>query len=957
MIEETNAHPQGHPPSKYLILVNGPSTNSISSSYKFNCLSVILCNLEQHLSNMETTTSVYFIATCVLLSISTSCLQVDGGKDIEREALLAFKEGLTDPSGRLSFWVGADCCNWRGIGCDNQTGQVNKLDLRNPFQFINGGVADPDAYKRSCLGGKIDASLLRLRDLNHLDLSLNDFEGTQIPEFLGKLRNLRYLNISFASFGGEVPSHLGNLSSLQELDLYADSYGSAGTWELHAENLQWLTGLSSLKVLNLGFVKLNDIGADWLQAVNMLPSLEELNLHWCELQGGLPLSLSVINFTSLSVLDLSENSFNSLMPQWFFNLTSLTELHLRWNFFNGPIPADFAKLESLEVVDLADNLYLEGQIPGLFGHLRKLKVLDLSGNNFGGETDEFFGGFSGSLNNSLVSLDLSSNSLGGILPDSIGVLKNLQHLLLSSNSFWGSLPESIRGLSSLEKLDLSFNKMDGTIPESFGELVELDEANLIANSWEGVVQESHLMNLRRLETFLLTTDSKRPLVFNVSSKWVPPFRLKSIKLENCLVGPVFPMWLQIQTGLTSVTLRNVGISDTIPAQWFSKLSPQITYLVLSNNQIKGMLPHQLQSPNLNFIDLSSNQFEGPLPLWSTNATRISLQENLFSGPIPQNIEELMPRLEYLCLSSNHLNGTIPSSMCNMTSLQVLSLRSNHFSGDLPNCWYQQQMLWGIDLSKNSLTGKIPSSFALLASLSVLMLADNNLEGEITPLQNRSGLTSIDLRGNKFSGSLPLWIGEKQSLFMLRLQSNLFSGPIPDELCNPPNLHIIDFSHNKLSGGIPKCTGNIHALVYGNNSETFERLVRVVLQGRIDEYSSIVENSNSIDLSGNNLTGGIPSEITSLSGLRILNLSNNYISGRILENIGDLQKLEKLDLSRNHLSGSIPPSLASLNSLMRLNLSYNNLEGRIPTDLHKFNDPSIYEGNPSLCGEPLPNKCP
>ncbi|KAF5733617.1 putative Disease resistance family protein / LRR family protein [Tripterygium wilfordii] len=116
--------------------------------------------------------------------------------------------------------------------------------------------------------------------------------------------------------------------------------------------------------------------------------------------------------------------------------------------------------------------------------------------------------------------------------------------------------------------------------------------------------------------------------------------------------------------------------------------------------------------------------------------------------------------------------------------------------------------------------------------------------------------------------------------MLRLQSNLFSGPIPDELCNPPNLHIIDFSHNKLSGGIPKCTGNIRALVYGNNSET-------LLQGRIDEYSSIAENSNSIDLSGNNLTGGIPSEITSLSALRILNLSNNYISERILENIGDL----------------------------------------------------------------------
>jgi hypothetical protein len=53
--------------------------------------------------------------------------------EMEREALLKFKEGLKDPSRRLSSWVGEDCCKWLGVGCSNRTGNVIKLDLKTPF--------------------------------------------------------------------------------------------------------------------------------------------------------------------------------------------------------------------------------------------------------------------------------------------------------------------------------------------------------------------------------------------------------------------------------------------------------------------------------------------------------------------------------------------------------------------------------------------------------------------------------------------------------------------------------------------------------------------------------------------------------------------------------------------------------------------------------------------------------
>ncbi|CAL5322087.1 unnamed protein product [Camellia sinensis] len=68
-------------------------------------------------------------------------------------------------------------------------------------------------------------------------------------------------------------------------------------------------------------------------------------------------------------------------------------------------------------------------------------------------------------------------------------------------------------------------------------------------------------------------------------------------------------------------------------------------------------------------------------------------------------------------------------------------------------------------------------------------------------------------------------------------------------------------------------------------------------------------------------------------------------------------LESLDLSANELSGAIPTSIADLNFLSVLNFSNNRLSGKIPISTQlQSSDPSIYSGNPELCGLPLP-KCP
>ncbi|XP_074336742.1 receptor-like protein EIX1 [Apium graveolens] len=416
---------------------------------------------------------------------TTTCL------DKERDSLLSFKRGLQDPVGRLSSWTGVDCCRWSGIKC-SMLGNVIKLDLHNTFPSTTS--------RRSCFGGEINSSLLELEYLGYLDLSLNCFEGLIIPEFFGMFKNLRYLNLSFSSFGGEIPPHLGNLSSLQHLDLNTNDFVTPISYILSSKRLQWLSGLISIKYLNLGNVNLLGQGSELFKAVNMLPFLEELHLHSCDLDN-LPLSLSYVNLTLLSVLDLSNNEIQSSIPNWISNLTSLTKLDLSNDYYNlnGNIPRECGNKDSKENLDPQLYYGIEGQIPGSLGHLCGLKVLNLSGNLLTGKLDEFFDSFTTVCpNNSLVSLSLSGNQLTGALPSSLGKLKYLKQLHISHNCLWGSVPESIGNLSFLQELDVSLNEMNGTIPRTLGQLSKITVLNFENNHWQGVITEDHIMNLTRL---------------------------------------------------------------------------------------------------------------------------------------------------------------------------------------------------------------------------------------------------------------------------------------------------------------------------------------------------------------------------------------------------------------------------------------------------------------------------
>ena len=97
---------------------------------------------------------------------------------------------------------------------------------------------------------------------------------------------------------------------------------------------------------------------------------------------------------------------------------------------------------------------------------------------------------------------------------------------------------------------------------------------------------------------------------------------------------------------------------------------------------------------------------------------------------------------------------------------------------------------------------------------------------------------------------------------------------------------------------------------------------------VDDAGRVVE----LRLTGNGLSGAIPSALGRLIHLQKLTLSNNQLSGSIPAALSRLTHLEELVLANNQLTGRIPSALDRLTRLQRLSLHGNQLSGAIPAEL-------------------------
>ncbi|XP_054813321.1 receptor kinase-like protein Xa21 [Prosopis cineraria] len=115
--------------------------------------------------------------------------------------------------------------------------------------------------------------------------------------------------------------------------------------------------------------------------IGNLSFLVELDLHSNNLYGDLPKEL--IQLQKLQILNLSYNEFNGEIPTWIGSLFMLQHFHLRNNSFGGVIPKSISNLSKLETLNWNDN-FVEGFIPFEIGKLQCLKILQIAVNKLSG---------------------------------------------------------------------------------------------------------------------------------------------------------------------------------------------------------------------------------------------------------------------------------------------------------------------------------------------------------------------------------------------------------------------------------------------------------------------------------------------------------------------------------------------------------------------------------------------
>jgi RHS repeat-associated protein len=180
---------------------------------------------------------------------------------------------------------------------------------------------------------------------------------------------------------------------------------------------------------------------------------------------------------------------------------------------------------------------------------------------------------------------------------------------------------------------------------------------------------------------------------------------------------------------------------------------------------------------------------------------------------------------------------------------------------------------------------------------------------------------INLPSNNLVGVLPKSIAQLSRLKYVYLGTNKINGTIPAYTGLPLLQHLL-LSNNLLTGSIPNELGSLTGL-------TILKLDNNTLSGEIPASLGNLPLLTDLFLNNNQLSGSVPSSLGSLSNLVYLYLRNNQLSGSLPSSLGSLAKLQYFYTGYNQLSGTIPTTLSGLSQLLIFDINTNQISGALP----------------------------
>jgi Leucine-rich repeat (LRR) protein len=269
-------------------------------------------------------------------------------------------------------------------------------------------------------------------------------------------------------------------------------------------------------------------------------------------------------------------------------------------------------------------------------------------------------------------------------------------------------------------------------------------------------------------------------------------------------------------------------------------------LDLSGNRLLGTLPLEVfQLPYIESIDVRDNPDLDMSFLAIAEAQY--LKEIAISSTSIKNLDGIQAatQLQQLHMTSLGLTGSIPTQIFQLTSLTGLFANYNKFSGHLSSAISNLRALEEIYLFGSDISGQIPSELGLLTNLKVATLAENSFSGTLPPELN--SLTSLQTfainraagleKGSGITGRLPSF-SRLRDITDLRLQDQRLSGSIPtDFLSSAPKDEIIkvELSGNAITGTVPTSLTTLKRLNLFLEDNQISSVPETVCNAAIDDW--------------------------------------------------------------------------------------------------------------------------
>ncbi|WP_437400077.1 leucine-rich repeat domain-containing protein [Flagellimonas lutimaris] len=378
----------------------------------------------------------------------------------DRAALIALYNALDGPNwiNNTNWNTAAPLNTWYGVTTDSN-GCVIEIDL-NPTNTAGGNNG---------LTGTLPDELGYLLNLQFLDLTHQNIMGP-IPNTLGNLRELRWLEMDNNQLTGPIPGTFGYLTNMEFLSIRSNQL----TGPLPDE-------IGNMSALGYLILDGNQISGEIPVSIGNLSNLEIVWLFENEFTGAIPSSIQ--NLGQLSQLLLNDNQLSGEIPDIWTSLPNMVGIWLDNNMLTGEIPPSIFQLSQLEQLALQDN-QLSGIISSDFQYLTSLVSLYVGNNNFTGEIPAELGTIS-----TLENLGIYQTQISGEIPPELGLLSNLRILWLLENNLTGTLPESLTGLYNLQQLHVGDNQLNGTVPADLNQLSNLESLGINNNLFDGPIPD------------------------------------------------------------------------------------------------------------------------------------------------------------------------------------------------------------------------------------------------------------------------------------------------------------------------------------------------------------------------------------------------------------------------------------------------------------------------------------